>query len=328
MLRALEQIRRMRGGAQSHLMRCSDGNYYVIKFQNNPQHSRVLVNELLGTKLAARMGLPTTPVAVVEVSAELIRLTPELCVELPRSRIPCHAGLQFGSRFPGDPRRLALHDFLPDEQLREVANLHDFAGMLVFDKWTCNTNGRQTLFYLQESVRAQNLERPAEERESWSTTWPESRREIWRQSRPESRSHSGAQEAAASVWRAEFGEVGGGEAAPVLRYETKMIDQGFCFNAGDWTFPDAPLRGLYTRNRVYQGVTGMESFAPWLTRLEKGLGDRVLDEISREIPPEWYADDYDALVRLLEQLHRRRSRVPELILESKKSSRQPFPNWV
>jgi hypothetical protein len=309
MLRALEQIRRMRGGAQSHLMRCSDGHYYVIKFQNNPQHGRVLVNELLGTRLAARMGLPTTPVAVVEVSEELIRLTPELCVELPRSRIPCQAGLQFGSRFPGDPRRLAMHDFLPDEQLREVANLHDFAGMLVFDKWTCNTNGRQTLFYLQESLRAQHLEQAAREPESWS--------------------RSGLKGPLPLALRAEFGDVGGGETVPVVpRYETKMIDQGFCFNAGEWTFPDAPLRGLYTRNRVYQGVTGMESFGPWLTRLEKGLGEKVLDELGREIPPEWYADNYDALLRLLEQLHQRRTRVPELILESKKSSRQPFPNWV
>jgi len=268
MLRALEQIRRMRGGAQSHLMRCSDGNYYVVKFQNNPQHRRVLVNELLGTRLAARMGLPTTPVAVVEVSEELIRLTPELCVELPRSRIPCQAGLQFGSRFPGDPRRLGLHDFLPDEQLREVANLHDFAGMLVFDKWTCNTNGTQTLFYLQENVRVQNFGRPAgevEARSSWS--------------------RSGVTRPPPSELRAEFGEVGGGEVAPVMpRYETKMIDQGFCFNAGEWTFPDAPLRGLYTRNRVYQGVTGMESFAPWLTRVEKGLGEKVLDELSFEAP--------------------------------------------
>jgi hypothetical protein len=309
MLRALEQIRRMRGGAQSHLMRCSDGHYYVVKFQNNPQHSRVLVNELLGTRLAARMGLPTTPVAVVEVCEELIRLTPELCVELARSRIPCQAGLQFGSRFPGDPRRLALHDFLPDEQLREVANLHDFAGMLVFDKWTCNTNGRQTLFYLQESLRQRRVERPADETEAWT--------------------HSSIRGPAPSALRADFGEVGGGETAAMTpRYETKMIDQGFCFNAGEWTFPDAPLRGLYTRNRVYQGVTGMESFGAWLTRLEKGLGEKVLDELSREIPPEWYADDYDALMRLLEQLHRRRSRVPELILECKKSSRQPFPNWV
>ena len=80
MLHALEQIRRMRGGAQSHLMRCSDGLYYVVKFQNNPQHRRILVNEMLGTKLAARLGLPTVPVAIINVSEGLIRLTPELAI--------------------------------------------------------------------------------------------------------------------------------------------------------------------------------------------------------------------------------------------------------
>jgi hypothetical protein len=280
MLRALEQLRRMRGGAQSHLMRCSDGHYYVVKFQNNPQHRRILVNELLGTKLAARLGLPTTPVAIVEVSEELIRLTPDLAMEMPRQRIPCQPGLQFGSRYPGDPRRLALHDFLPDEQLRQVANLHDFAGMLVFDKWTCNTNGRQTLFF-QEA-------------------------------------HREAPPAAASA----AGERAG---AP---YSTLMIDQGFCFNAGEWNFPDAPLRGLYARNRVYEGVTGLESFAPWIERLEKQMTERALDEITRQIPPAWYEDDLDAVLRLSEQLLRRRSRVPELLEAAKKSNRQPFPNWT
>jgi HipA-like protein len=270
MLRALEQIRRMRGGAQSHLMRCSDDNYYVVKFQNNPQHRRILVNELLGTRLAARLGLPTTPVAIVHVSQELILLTPELSVELPRSRTPCLPGLQFGSRFPGDPRRLTLHDFLPDEQLRAVENLHDFAGMLVFDKWTCNTNGRQTLFI-----------RKCDERE---------------------------------------GSTDGG-------YRTLMIDQGFCFNAGEWNFPDAPLRGLYARNGVYEGVTGRESFEPWLQRLEKRIDERVLDALIREIPPEWYEDDMDSVMRLGEQLYRRRSRVPELLLAAKISNRRPFLNW-
>src|SRR6267154_1011706 len=153
MLLATEQLRRMRGGAQSHLMRCSDRHYYVVKFQNNPQHRRILVNELLGTRLAARLGLPVTPVAIVHVTEELIRLTPELCMEMPRTRVPCQPGPQFGSRYPGDPRRLTLHDFLPDEQLRGVENLHDFAGMLVFDKWTCNTNGRQTIFFREERHR-------------------------------------------------------------------------------------------------------------------------------------------------------------------------------
>jgi hypothetical protein len=107
-----------------------------------------------------------------------------------------------------------------------------------------------------------------------------------------------------------------------------MIDQGFCFNAGGWNFPDAPLRGLYARKYVYRGITGMESFGPWLDRLEKRMNERVLRELSREIPPSWYGDDCDALLRLLEQLHSRRARVPELILDAKRSNRQPFPNWI
>jgi hypothetical protein len=271
MLRALEQIRRMRGGAQSHLMRCDDGYYYVVKFQNNPQHTRILVNELLGTRLAARLGLPTTPVAIVFVSEDLIRLTPDLYMELPRGGTPCRAGLQFGSRYPGDPHRLTLFDFLPDKQLMEVENLHDFSGMLVFDKWTCNTNGRQTLF---------------------------------------------------------FKEPRNGEEAAELRYRTVMIDQGFCFNAGEWNFPDAPLRGLYARNRVYEGVTGRESFGPWIERIEKRITERVFDDLIREIPPEWYADDLDALLRLAEKLYARRTVVPELLLAAKNTTRHPFPNWM
>jgi hypothetical protein len=63
-------------------------------------------------------------------------------------------------------------------------------------------------------------------------------------------------------------------------YSTLMIDQGFCFNAGEWNFPDAPLRGLYARNRVYQAVTGMESFVPWLDRLE--TDDRTLSGRNHE----------------------------------------------
>jgi hypothetical protein len=82
----------MRGGAQAHLMRCSNENYYVVKFQNNPQHRRVLVNEMLGTRLASRLGLPTAPVSVVEVPEELIRLTAELCFETPRAQIPARRG--------------------------------------------------------------------------------------------------------------------------------------------------------------------------------------------------------------------------------------------
>src|SRR5258708_25149417 len=122
-LYGVEEVRRMGGGSQSHLMRCSDGNYYVGKFQNNPQHRRILVNELLGTKLATLLGLPTTTVAIIEVGEDLIRLTPDLCIEMSWTRIPCQPGLQFGSRYPGDPHHLILLDILPDKQVLSARNL-------------------------------------------------------------------------------------------------------------------------------------------------------------------------------------------------------------
>src|SRR5205807_5115608 len=40
----------------------------------------------------------------------------------------------------------AVYDFLPDALLPQVANLHDFRAILVFDKWTANADGRQSVF--------------------------------------------------------------------------------------------------------------------------------------------------------------------------------------
>ena len=49
-----------------------------------------------------------------------------------------------------------------------------------------------------------------------------------------------------------------------------------------------------------------------------------LDEAAKQIPPEWYGFDMDALYALLDRLDRRRARVREQIEEARKSSRQPF----
>ena len=260
---AVEQIRRMRGGAQAHLMRCADEEYYVVKFQNNPQGVRILANELLATRLAARIGVPTAQAAVVEVREGLIRHTEDLVIQMGRGRAPCAAGFQFGSRYPGAPAETVVCDFLPEEQLCGVLNLDAFCGILAFDKWTCNTNGRQAIFFRCGSE---------------------------------------------------------------LRYQAQMIDHGFCFNAGEWNFPDAPLRGLYARHWVYGGVRGLQSFEPWIARIER-LDAAALEEAASAIPPEWYDGNQEALERLLEQLFRRRNLVRELIVSAWKSSVQPFPNW-
>jgi hypothetical protein len=84
---ALEHIRRMRGGSQSHLMRCDDSGYYIVKFINNPQHRRILANEMLATRLAAQLGLSVPQIEVIEVRTELIAYTSELVVQLGTGRM-------------------------------------------------------------------------------------------------------------------------------------------------------------------------------------------------------------------------------------------------
>jgi hypothetical protein len=156
---AVEYIRRMRGDSQSQLLRCSNGEYYVVKFQNNPQGIRILANELLGTLLARRLGIPVPDPAIVDVSDSLIRSTGEMIVELRKGRVACRAGLCFGSRYPqqeddrGDPHLPPVYNHLPNEHIQQVENLSAFIGLLVFHKWTCNTDGPQAVF-IRQGIRS------------------------------------------------------------------------------------------------------------------------------------------------------------------------------
>jgi hypothetical protein len=223
----------------------------------------VLANELIATRLAEAAGLSVPATDIVEVTPWLIANSPGMAVELPQRRgEPCTPGLQFGSRFLGGMPGQVV-DYLPEPQLEEVRNVHEFAGMLALDKWTGNCNGRQAVF----------------------------------DRRPRER-----------------------------RYRATFIDQGFCFNAGEWTFPDSPLRGVYRRNIVYARVTGWQSFEPWLTRIEE-MTPAALWPIAEIVPPEWYSGDTAALERLMEKLLARRTRVRELIGSFRDSDREPFPLW-
>ncbi len=143
---AVQHIRKMRGGAQGQLMLGADGHAYVVKFQNNPQHLRVLANELMATKLAIAVGLSAPACDVLEVTDWLIDNTQDLEVDFGSRRERCRAGHCFGSRLVGGLMPGHLLDYLPEEQLVEARNLEEFAGVLALDKWTCNTNGRQAVF--------------------------------------------------------------------------------------------------------------------------------------------------------------------------------------
>jgi hypothetical protein len=261
---AVQHVRKMRGGAQAHLLRASDNHYYVTKFQNNPQAIQILANEYLATKLGLNLGLPMPEVRIIKVSEWLIQNSPDLKIELGMGSAPCATGLQLGSRYVADPLEAIVCDYLPEAMLRRIANWQDFSKVLAFDKWTGNSDGRQAVFVKQPKER---------------------------------------------------------------RYRTVFIDQGYCFNAGEWNFPDSPLRGTSARNSAYERVTGWQVFEPTLSRIAQ-ISEETLRGIAGEIPPEWYEHNSEALSRLIESLYQRRSLVAELITSFRNSTRNPFPNWM
>ena len=246
------------------MIRCSDNNFYVVKFRNNPQHMRVLANEMLATRLAEAVGLPVPTTEVVEVSDWLVEHTSELNIQLAGSTIRCQAGLHFGSRYVVDPLQGQVFDYFPTAMLERVRNLEAFAGMLVLDKWTGNANGRQAAF--------------------------------WRKLRER-------------------------------KYTAAFIDQGYCFNAGEWNFPDYPLRGVYAHNEVYAGVQGWHSFEPWLSNVEK-MEEESIWAAAADIPPDWYGGQWAELEKLVCCLIQRRNKVRELVIAFRTSQRRPFPRWT
>lgn len=244
------------------MMRAEDGHYYVVKFQNNPQHLRVLANEFLATSLALKVGLPVPAAEIISVTDWLVQNTPELRMEMAGHSIPFHPGLQFGARYVCDPFAGQVFDYLPESMFERIKNPETFTGMLALDKWLGNADGRQAVF-----------------------------------------------------WRL----------AAEKKYKVSFIDQGYCFNAGEWTFPDLALHGVYYRNYVYTKVTGWESFEPWLSRIEE-LKPAVIHEIAGQIPPEW-CDDWGALKALVDTVIQRRAKVRSLITAFRNSLRNPFPAW-
>jgi hypothetical protein len=263
-LYAVQQVRRLRGGSQAQLLRASDGAYWVTKSVQNPQHVRVLANELFATRLGQVLGLPVPQVEPFEVSQWLIEHTNDLRIELAGTNVPWKTGMHLGSLYVDDPANSQVFDYLPESLLDRVRNLSDFARVLVLDRWACNCDGRQAVF---------------------------SRR---------------------------------GKRARV--YLATFIDQGYCFNAGEWSFPDSPLRGVNARNCVYKDVTGWESFEPTLTRAEQ-IDIEAIWRIASSIPEEWYESDHAGLNRLVEMLYRRRGMIRDLIAAFRLSTREPFPNW-
>lgn len=145
-LYAVQHVKTMRGGSQAHLLRASDGSFYVTKLLGNPQHDRVLANEMLASRLGRWLGLPIPAVEVIEICDWLSQPIPEFRFEKGGYVVQCANGRHLGSRYPEDPWEDKLFDYVPEEYFSKVKNRSDFARILTLDKWVANTDGRQAVF--------------------------------------------------------------------------------------------------------------------------------------------------------------------------------------
>jgi hypothetical protein len=71
-------IRKMRGGAQAHLIEADDGVFYIVKFRNNPQHRRILVNEVIAGEILAHLQIASPQHQIVSFSPGVLAVNPEI----------------------------------------------------------------------------------------------------------------------------------------------------------------------------------------------------------------------------------------------------------
>jgi hypothetical protein len=154
-IRATRHIRKMRGGAQAHLLAAEDGAFYVVKAANNPQGRRILVNEWIAGVFLRHLQISTPACSIIEITPEFNAEYPNFSMQLGSRQFPIDPGWHFGSRFPGDPFTLAVFDYVADDHIRECMNTWEYSAILPFDKWASNADSRQSIFY-RARLRAAN----------------------------------------------------------------------------------------------------------------------------------------------------------------------------
>lgn len=150
-VRAVAFVRKMAGGAQAHMLAADDGHYYVVKFKQNPQGHRILVNELVSSLLLSHFPILTPQARLVFVDQKFLEANPYICMSVGSERLPVAEGLHFGSQVPFSPQPVPIFDLVPQEVLTLTYNIEDLIKMLVFDKWVSNSDGRQAIFFRVKS---------------------------------------------------------------------------------------------------------------------------------------------------------------------------------
>ena len=169
-VKARRFFRKMRGGAQAHLLEAEDGCHYVVKFRNNPQHRRILVNEWISSVFLHYLRISAPEVALIELTPEFLESNPEVHFQLGSKQIAVESGWHFGSRFPGDPKRSGRLRFSARHSARAQSRMcrSSSACMPLTSGWPMPTRVSPS-FSAESSKRMAGPMRPALWRRWWIT---------------------------------------------------------------------------------------------------------------------------------------------------------------
>lgn len=112
-----------RGRTNPKLIKCNDGNIYVVKFMN-AEFKRSIINEWMAYQLGKLINFPMPDCEIISIPDALIPSTESLKTGV----LP---GLAFGSFFK---KNISVNDL----SLAYCKNINNLADMLIFDMWIHN----------------------------------------------------------------------------------------------------------------------------------------------------------------------------------------------
>lgn len=138
----------MRGTSHAQLVQ-ADNRHYVVKYRRVDRPCRHLINEWLGARLLAAVGLPAAPTVLMD-------LGPSYSDQVSVHETLAQSG-HVGALCPGaDPSSTVIFDFFPEQFFGRVANLHALIDALPADLWLCNSENRQAIFWRDREKRDSN----------------------------------------------------------------------------------------------------------------------------------------------------------------------------
>lgn len=131
------------GVTKPYYITCDDGYQYVVKFKENPEGKRVLINEYICAKIAEILDLPLAIPSIIEVDDSFVNDYGKEISEHVECKISI--GLHFGTR-----KIKKVFQIFNSQMLESALNIECIPEILLFDQLVCNkdrdNNGGNLLF--------------------------------------------------------------------------------------------------------------------------------------------------------------------------------------